>query len=375
MQQPLVTIIITTYNRCKLLPRALKSAINQTYSNIEIIVVDDASNDYTTQIVQEYLLNDTRIKYIKNENRSGANVSRNKAVSAAKGVFIAGLDDDDEFLPDRIRLLIKNYDPSYAFITSLNIIQFDTYQNYSRTPEVVTLEHMKEDNVLMNQALIEKQRLVEVGLYDEALTAYQDYDIWIRLIQKFGNVKVLQKYTQKVYFESHRERISTLSQKRFKGYFNFYKKHKSLFSMEQRKFFLATFYTIRNKKISISTYLSLKTMHNEAKLSKLLDNPNFHYYIVQNFYENLQKIDKSKHYVLYGYGSIGKLLFPLLKPNILAIVDSSFGETKKIDNIPVITYDNILDYSENLLLTPTPYRDEILQILDSRIYVIDIFNI
>ncbi len=122
MQQPLVTIIITTYNRCKLLPRALKSAINQTYSNIEIIVVDDASNDYTTQIVQEYLLNDTRIKYIKNENRSGANMSRNKAILAAKGTFIAGLDDDDEFLPDRIRLLVKNYDPSYAFVTSLNII-------------------------------------------------------------------------------------------------------------------------------------------------------------------------------------------------------------------------------------------------------------
>jgi glycosyltransferase involved in cell wall biosynthesis len=373
-RKPLVSIIITTHNRSKLLQRAIKSALGQSYENIEIIIVDDASSDDTERIVLKYIKNDTRIQYIKNEKQSGANVSRNKGILASSGKFIAGLDDDDEFLPDRINLLIKNYDSSYAFITSLNIIQFDKHKSYSKAPEIVTIEHMKKDNILMNQAFIEKKRLISVGLYDEKLTAYQDYDMWIRLMQKFGTVKVLQEYTQKVYFESFRDRISTLPQKRFKGYFNFYTKHKRIFSTRERKNFLATFYAIRNKKITLKNYTAIKTKENESKISKLINDSNLHYYIVQNFYEKLNQIDKTKHYILYGYGSIGRIVLAQLHPNILAIIDSGIKEGTRIKNIPVINISKARQYGSDVILTPVPYKDEIINSLDSKLNIIDVFN-
>jgi len=101
-ENPLVTVYIPTYNRLELLKRAVKSVLDQDYSNIELIVVDDGSSDGTVDYLECVSQADQRVRYFVNEVNSGACVSRNKAIWAEKGEFITGLDDDDYFLNDRI---------------------------------------------------------------------------------------------------------------------------------------------------------------------------------------------------------------------------------------------------------------------------------
>ena len=96
----LVSINITTYNRADLLPRCLDSILKQSYENIELIVVDDASGDKTETIVRAYQKKDPRIKYFKHEKNMGNAYARNTAWKNCTGEFVAFMDDDDEWVDD-----------------------------------------------------------------------------------------------------------------------------------------------------------------------------------------------------------------------------------------------------------------------------------
>lgn len=99
-QQDLVSVIVPTYNRAKVIHHCLNSIINQTYSNLEIIVVDDASNDHTESIVKS--MDDSRIKYIRLNQNSQGTKPRNIGIESCTGKYIAFLDSDDAWLPDKI---------------------------------------------------------------------------------------------------------------------------------------------------------------------------------------------------------------------------------------------------------------------------------
>lgn len=118
--QILVSIVIPTHNRADLLPRCLDSLIKQTYSNIEILVVDDFSTDNTNEVLEKYKKKDSRIISFKNESK-GSNGARNTGVFAANGEYIALMDDDDTCFPDRIENqlnVIINSNFKYDFVIS-----------------------------------------------------------------------------------------------------------------------------------------------------------------------------------------------------------------------------------------------------------------
>ena len=98
----LVTVIITTHNRSDKLKNAIRSVLNQTYVNIEIIVVDDYSSDDTELTIKEFISKYNNIKYYRLDKPSGANVARNIGIMNANGIYITGLDDDDVMLENRI---------------------------------------------------------------------------------------------------------------------------------------------------------------------------------------------------------------------------------------------------------------------------------
>src|SRR5690606_27763972 len=116
---PLVTVYIPTYNRVELLKRAVDSVRNQTYKNLEIIIVDDCSKDSTHEYLAEISKKDSRIKYFIKEKNSGACVSRNIAIKNAKGDFITGLDDDDYFTLDRVEIFVKSWDSQNTLLVGL----------------------------------------------------------------------------------------------------------------------------------------------------------------------------------------------------------------------------------------------------------------
>ncbi|MDX1640985.1 MAG: glycosyltransferase family A protein [Balneolaceae bacterium] len=101
-KEPLISVIIPVYNGAEFIDETLKSAFSQTYSNIEIIVVDDGSTDHTSEIVAKY----PDVHYIYQENQ-GVSVARNTAISAAKGNYIAFLDADDIWMPDKLTIQME----------------------------------------------------------------------------------------------------------------------------------------------------------------------------------------------------------------------------------------------------------------------------
>jgi len=100
-QDELVSIITPSYNTGKYIAETIQSVLAQTYENWELIIVDDCSNDDTDEVVQEFL-QDSRIKYIKNQTNQGAALSRNYALREARGKWIAFLDSDDLWIPDKL---------------------------------------------------------------------------------------------------------------------------------------------------------------------------------------------------------------------------------------------------------------------------------
>ena len=102
---PQVSVIIPTYNREKYIARAIESVLQQTEQNVEVIVVDDASNDTTTEVVQRYCSD--RLKLIVNEGNQGPSYSRNRGINIARGEWIAMLDSDDWYAPNRLEKLLQ----------------------------------------------------------------------------------------------------------------------------------------------------------------------------------------------------------------------------------------------------------------------------
>lgn len=238
--QPLVSAIITTKNRPVLLRRALTSVIAQTYNPVEIVVVDDGSDAKTKAVVDDFKQN-RKLVYKRNKISQGAPRARNQAIEMAKGIFIAGLDDDDEWHPKRLAHLVGAYRDSYSCVTSNVKMKYANYAAVWRKKSEIALDLLLYSNQVGNQVLAKRSRLLEVGGFDENLEAAQDYDLWIRLCSAYGPIKNVKKTLQIIHQEHEHERISN-ARSQLKGYLKFLKKHKAKMNIDQRKYQL---YNIR----------------------------------------------------------------------------------------------------------------------------------
>jgi len=243
-----VSVYIPTHNRLALLKRALHSVQNQTYENIEIVVVDDGSTDGTTEFLKNASSQDSRVKYIRHDKPKGANAARNTAILNATGEYITGLDDDDEMMPNRIEEFLKNYDPKYAFICARSI-QVDNNGNFiayypESCFETITLDEMLYANIAGNQIFTTRQKMMDYGLFDEKLLASQEYDLWLRMLRDNPVAKQICEPLSKIY--KHDNRIST-SSKKTKGYLQCYTKHKKIMNKRQRQRRLTLIRSFKNK--------------------------------------------------------------------------------------------------------------------------------
>ena len=100
--KPLISVILPSFNRGHLLPRALDSMLKQTYNNWELIIIDDGSTDQTEAVVKPYSSKYTSIRYYKMDKNVGACVARNFGLQKAAGEYITFLDSDDEYLPTKL---------------------------------------------------------------------------------------------------------------------------------------------------------------------------------------------------------------------------------------------------------------------------------
>ncbi|MBL4910774.1 MAG: glycosyltransferase [Alteromonadaceae bacterium] len=252
---PLVTVWIPTFNRKQLLERALNSVLKQSYKNIEIYIVDNGSTDGTEKMIEEYLHQYSNIIYHRFDANLGACAARNYAIVNAKGEFVTGLDDDDEFLPQRIDQLVKAYDDQYTFVCTGFYWDYGVYRKAKLNSElVINLQSQFNFNQASNQVLVRKQRLIEVGLFDENMVSCQDWDIWTRLIIKFGPGLRISNPSYIVHTAHSKPRITGSIENRLTGLKQFYQKYHQLMSTQNIKCF--TFLKLYNAERKL-TFLQL----------------------------------------------------------------------------------------------------------------------
>lgn len=226
----LITVYIPTKDRCQLLQRAVSSVLAQTYLNIELIIVDDGSTDETSDYLEKLSLSDKRVRYYTNQQSRGACYSRNIAIENANGHFVTGLDDDDEFLPHRLQSLVDAYDPKYAFICAGFYWDYGNYRKKVNNSSLVfSLSDLLNYNEVSNQVLVEKERLLAIDGFDVTFVACQDYDVWTRLMIKYGEAKRIKNTSYIVHRDKTLTRLTNASNW-LNGHQQFMTKHQQLFS-------------------------------------------------------------------------------------------------------------------------------------------------
>ncbi len=183
-----LSIIIPTFNRCGLLNRALNSVFKQTYSDYEVIVIDDGSTDGTAEMLQK---NFTGIRYMFQPN-NGVSASRNKGLELAKGGWIAFLDSDDEWLPQKLekQISLLKGKPDYKVCHTeemwiRNGIRVNQMKKHKKTggwifPQCLPLCAMSPSSILIHHSVFDC-----IGNFDTSLPACEDYDLWLRITAKY----------------------------------------------------------------------------------------------------------------------------------------------------------------------------------------------
>lgn len=185
--EPLVSVIIPTYNRAAYLQKALQSVKEQTYQFLEIIVIDDGSTDDTGEMLKNY---GGQLRYFYQENR-GISGARNAGIKRARGKFIAFLDSDDYWLPDKTvqQLALFKQHPEYALVAArCASIRLDgSYRDKNRPGKSGwVLEDLFKANFIRTSAAMIKQECFEnIGLFDEELRECEEYDLWLRIAAQY----------------------------------------------------------------------------------------------------------------------------------------------------------------------------------------------
>ncbi|MDM1736810.1 glycosyltransferase [Acinetobacter towneri] len=272
--QPLVTVYIPTFNRVELLKRAVKSVQDQTYQNLEIIIVDDCSNDGTHEYLEKVSKEDKRVRYFLKETNSGACVSRNIAIENARGEFITGLDDDDFFLKDRIELFVKNWDDQYSCLFSFNILKKDSVRSNRRfaMKNIVNSDDLLKANYIGNQIFTKTEYMRKLGGFDPQMQVWQDLEFWYRILS-LGPGKRIKKDLYVVDMSHVHERISNKKGDRVLRSFEYFVQKHSLNNV-QKKYLKTHMTNYRDIDLSLSVYflkfLNFKSLGNLSLFLKML---------------------------------------------------------------------------------------------------------
>jgi glycosyltransferase involved in cell wall biosynthesis len=201
-----VSVITPTYNREQLLKETMDSILNQTFTDFELIIVDNYSTDNTEKIVKSY--NDKRIRYFKNHNNGIVAVNRNFGIKKSGGELIAFCDDDDLWMPKKLEKQILEFkEDSQVGLVCTNGFSFD--KNGIRGKMGRSIDHylvfdqlLKDNTIPSCSVMVRKRALDEVGIFDESqeILTEEDYELWLRIATKF---KIKYIGTQLVKYRVH----------------------------------------------------------------------------------------------------------------------------------------------------------------------------
>jgi glycosyltransferase involved in cell wall biosynthesis len=188
--KPLVSVVIATYNMARFLPLALRSALGQNYENIEVLVIDDGSQD-DTQAVMAPFRSDHRVRYVFQQNGGQAS-AKNHGIREARGEYVAFLDADDMWVPDKLERQMPLFLRSsavgivysrFAYIDEagrdLRIEGYDLYRGRVSGPLLI------QNFIGFGTSVVRKECFARLGSFDEAIGMGIDYDLWLRFSTQY----------------------------------------------------------------------------------------------------------------------------------------------------------------------------------------------
>lgn len=186
-EKGLVSIVMPAYNCEKYIGDAIKSVINQTYKNWELIVLDDGSKDSTVNIINGLAQQDKRIKFYLNEKNQGVSATRNRGISIAKGEWIAFLDSDDMWQKEKLEMqmsLKEKVNAEFVFTGSSYINEIgESFKGIFEVPEQVDYKKLRRHNVIScSSVLIKKKFFKDIKMEKDDM--HEDYAVWLRILKQ-----------------------------------------------------------------------------------------------------------------------------------------------------------------------------------------------
>lgn len=271
--QELISVIIPTYKRSEMLENAINSVTKQSYKNIEIIVVDDNDSESIDRINTEKLMkkykNNNMIKYIKHLKNKGGCAARNTGVKNSSGKYISFLDDDDFWDKDFLKKMIKMYDDQSlkkgAVYCNYYVGMYDKVFYLNKEYEFYSgniLEKLLSGWCPASTSffLIKRECFETVGLFDENLKSFQDYDMWLRIAKEYEFDYTTERLVIK--YEHSNDQVSMNPYKRQDGLNTLDSKLKKNLSSEQ----YSKFYNFKKKHQTI--IIKNMILYNKAKYKK-----------------------------------------------------------------------------------------------------------
>lgn len=348
MNDKLVSIVMPTYNRGNVIHKAINSVINQSYSNWELIIIDDGSTDNTKEVVRYYLEKDLRIKFVSNSLNKGANACRNQGATLANGKYLAFIDSDNQWYKDKLIKqleIIEDSSLNIDFVYSkeevidekfVTIVPRRAY-SMEELRKVLPLKNVVDTStVLMKKAIF-----FSVGGFDENMPRFQDWELFFRIVVVYGyNGICVNEVLNKNILQS--DSISKSNKKLVDGILSMIKKHKAYLNDINISFLFSS----ANNEVSY-TIQKIKELYEDdpSVMERIMEKLIFMKQNVQKQYDFLyqwQLKDKNLMYknienkkiAIYGLGRFGELLYRDLRKRPVKIM---YGIDKEVDGFHNLT--------------------------------------
>lgn len=237
-EEKLVSINVTTYNRADFLVRCLDSILEQSYRNIEVIVVDDYSQDHTEEVATAFCRRDQRVKYFKHDANKGNAYARNTALKHCRGYYVAFMDDDDEWIdPDKLKkqvAIFENSDNEKLGIVCSGVKVIDqqgkeTIKEESRPKNLISVL-LKGNGIIHNSTVLTKKAIMEqVGGFDVKMPRGVDSEFFRTVVVDYKYDVFFMEDITAAYYEHAHVRMTTNTEKAvlktLKANFHVIKKH------------------------------------------------------------------------------------------------------------------------------------------------------
>lgn len=294
-ESPKVSIIMPSYNHEDYVGYAIESVLEQTYSNWELVIVDDGSKDNSINIIEKYAEKDQRIRLYKQENK-GVSATMNKAILLSTGEYICFLDSDDAYHPEKLEKQFAMVECGFNFITTkITTIDengevtldssiekwFNEFDHNQIFNDKIEINFLKKNYVCKASVMLKREFFDKYGLFDERLITAYDFHYWMKILK---NVKITRCEEKLTYYRWHGD-------------------NETIKNNSRMKLEISLIFAELRKKISKEGMLVNKTEYNKIIDCFLIENDVFDFsktlesYVLNNKVEDIIGLINDKHFV------------------------------------------------------------------------------